>query len=152
MTPSEAIEQLCVKIADADVAGDWVLPDGIAEATAMQGAYIVCLRLPSSVAVNLRRGQSGVLAAGWYSYVGSAWGNGGIRARLNRHFRRSKSLHWHIDRLTVKADQIAGLALIGRSECDVVGRLLQSRGFSVAMTGFGSTDCRRCESHLLTHR
>ena len=40
------------------------------------------------------------LAAGQYAYVGSAHGPGGLRARVGRHLRAEKPLHWHIDYLT----------------------------------------------------
>jgi Uri superfamily endonuclease len=41
------------------------------------------------------------------------------------------------------------MALPGQSECEVLGRLLGIAEVSVPVLGFGSTDCRRCPSHLL---
>jgi len=37
---------------------------------------------------------------------------------------------------------------IGGHECDLVNELLAG-GASVALAGFGSSDCRRCPAHLL---
>ena len=35
---------------------------------------------------------------GWYLYIGSAHGPGGLAARLARHRRRAgKRFHWHVD-------------------------------------------------------
>ncbi len=39
------------------------------------------------------------LAEGWYIYFGSAFGPGGLAARVDRHLRRHKTRHWHIDHL-----------------------------------------------------
>jgi Uri superfamily endonuclease len=135
--------------ANAGLSGVWVMPAGIADAPPVHGAYIVCLQLAVDVEINLPRLPSSRLAPGWYVYVGSAWGSGGIRSRLKRHFKRAKSVHWHIDRLTVNTDRIAALALVDCSECDLVDKLLRSNRFTVAMAGFGNSDCRQCESHLL---
>ncbi len=38
---------------------------------------------------------------GFYVYVGSALGNGGICARIRHHMRTAQTLHWHIDYLRV---------------------------------------------------
>jgi Uri superfamily endonuclease len=81
--------------------------------------------------------------------VKKAGGRRVIRSRVRRHFRPSKKAHWHIDRLTVKAVEMAALAVPGGHECELVRRLLRPRLFEVAIPGFGSTDCRYCESHLL---
>ena len=39
------------------------------------------------------------LSKGWYVYVGSAFGPGGLAARVSRHLQRHKTRHWHIDHL-----------------------------------------------------
>lgn len=38
---------------------------------------------------------------GFYAYVGSAKGPGGLKARIRRHLRKIKKTRWHIDYLTV---------------------------------------------------
>ena len=58
-------------------------------------------------------------------------------------------MHWHIDRLTVDAVETAVLAVMDGNECQLVSQLIDSEGFTVAVLGFGCTDCRSCESHLL---
>lgn len=89
------------------------------------------------------------LPAGWYAYCGSAYGPGGIRARLRRHFRRDKTLHWHVDHLTVLAEPIEALAIAQGSECAIAAHLTRTRLFEPALPGFGSSDCTTCPSHLL---
>jgi len=39
------------------------------------------------------------LLPGYYIYIGSAFGPGGVRARMLRHLRADKPKHWHIDYL-----------------------------------------------------
>lgn len=112
------------------------------------GAYALLLHLDGGVTFP-RKGGAHLFEPGWYVYAGSAYGPGGIRARVRRHFRREKPAHWHIDRLTVVADAIHAVVLEQGVECDVVAALIQSHMFRPALAGFGSTDCRTCCSHLL---
>ncbi|WP_296520394.1 DUF123 domain-containing protein [Rhodoplanes sp.] len=86
------------------------------------------------------------LPAGRYLYCGSARGPGGLRARIARHLRRRKTLRWHVDRLTTRGTVFAVWAIPGGDECDLVARLA---ALPVPLPGFGSSDCRRCRSHLL---
>jgi Uri superfamily endonuclease len=88
------------------------------------------------------------LPAGDYAYCGSAYGPGGIGARVARHLRTVKPVRWHIDRLTA-ASRIRAVGLLpGGGECDLVHQLL-SRGAEIPLPGFGSSDCRTCPAHLL---
>ena len=117
-------------------------------ALAGPGAYALLLHLAAPVAF-ARRGMGAATLQGWHVYAGSARGSGGMAARLRRHFRQGKPVHWHVDELTNAADRIAALAMAGGSECDIVDRLLRSGRFGPALAGFGSSDCRRCTAHLL---
>ena len=92
------------------------------------------------------------LAAGQYAYVGSAHGPGGLRARVGRHLRADKPLHWHIDYLTaaIPVVHVVALASTARLECTWAKRLLVLNGAAVPAPGFGSSDCRnRCPAHLI---
>lgn len=125
--------------------------DAIGSAPVCGGAYVLAMRLHNPVELCFRRSDR-VLDAGFYVYSGSAYGPGGIRARLTRHVRREKKLHWHVDWLTAAADSIHAIALPGGSECEIVSRLMQSGWFRFPLAGFGSSDCARCPSHLLEWR
>ena len=63
------------------------------------GTYAIVFRGRESAEIAV--GRWGVLQIhpGYYVYVGSAFGPGGVRARVERHFRKSKRQHWHIDYL-----------------------------------------------------
>ena len=122
------------------------------------GAYALILNLERSVHVDRPSRAAGALPAGWYVYAGSARGPGGIRARLARHFRAEKRLHWHIDQLTcvpevrLWASPAPDIRAPGIRECDLVAKMIRSGVFRTALPGFGSSDCRRCEGHLLAWR
>lgn len=112
------------------------------------GAYALLLHLDPPVRF-ARNGMAATSLAGWHVYAGSARGSGGIRARLRRHFRPDKAIHWHVDELTNAAAQMSALAITDGSECEIVERLLQSGLFEPALAGFGSSDCKHCTAHLL---
>ena len=151
MITPDTPERLRTDIADAGLRGAWVTPDGVADLPAMTGAYALILRLAHPVRLDLPTIDAAEIPPGWYVYAGSANGPGGVRARLARHFRRDKRRHWHVDRLSVAASDMAALAVAGGVECDLVARLLQAPMFTMAAVGFGSSDCGRCAGHLLRY-
>ena len=46
------------------------------------------------------------IVPGFYAYVGSAFGAGGLRARIGHHLESTASLHWHIDFLLQVAEPV----------------------------------------------
>jgi Uri superfamily endonuclease len=79
-----------------------------------------------------------------YAYVGSAMN--GLGARLARHLREQKKLHWHIDYLLKEAEieEIILCPAEKRVECSLAQALA---GELQSIPGFGSSDCK-CQSHL----
>ena len=124
-------------------------PDEIEAIGSQRGAYLLVLRVPRRVELQSLKRPCRFAAPGSYVYAGSAYGPGGLAARLRRHMWPKKTMHWHIDKLTVKADAMAALAVPGGDECMLVEALLSGGRFRVAIPGFGSSDCRNCEGHLL---
>ena len=133
----------------AGLYGTWLEPGEVDDMPDAAGAYLLALRLERPVDVAFRASCCGRLSPGLYIYAGSARGGGGIRARLRRHLAPDKKLHWHIDQLTVRAAELAGLAVVGGEECALIDKLLATSRFDVPLPGFGSSDCRRCASHLM---
>lgn len=115
------------------------------------GAYALLITLDAPLHF-IWRGSGISLGEGLYIYSGSARGPGGIRSRLRHHFRRGKRPHWHVDHLTNAARGIWAAATTNRSECDIADLLNGSGDFDFPIPGFGSSDCRRCRSHLLRYR
>jgi HEAT repeat protein/Uri superfamily endonuclease len=90
---------------------------------------------------------------GWYLYVGSAMGPGGLQARLARHRERlgsTKRAHWHVDYLRERAAWGGAWVLAShrRSECDWATQLQCLPGAEIVAPGFGSSDCH-CSTHLV---
>jgi len=108
--------------------------------------YALAFMLPEDV--RFRAGALGrvELDAGRYVYVGSA--QRGLRQRVERHFRRRKKTHWHIDYLTLRREPELAVAweLERAGECRLARVLLQR--WPAAWVGFGSSDCR-CPAHLV---
>lgn len=109
------------------------------------GAYVLALSITAPMTVRLG-GAGAALPAGRYLYCGSAYGPGGMRARLARHFRRDKAVRWHVDQLTTHGHVTGAWAIPRGDECDLVWRLGL---LPVPIDGFGASDCGHCRSHLL---
>ena len=126
-----------------------VTPQSIEALQAIKGAYALILFLPSTVTLQFPRFAATELERGWYVYLGSARGPGGIRARLRHHFQPQKKKHWHIDHLTVEAGSLAAMAVQDGDECTLTAGMLTRPEFSAPVPGFGCSDCTHCTSHLL---
>lgn len=113
------------------------------------GTYILILR--SDIHASVRIGQLGWLTIepGYYLYVGSALGPGGLRARLNRHLRGTSRPHWHLDYLRHYVNPVAIWlqATETRLEHHWASGLAQTQHLIIALARFGASDCR-CPSHL----
>ena len=125
------------------------MPDAAAELPRDSGAYVLLIRLATQLDLDISAFSGKSLLPGLYAYCGSAYGPGGIRARVSRHLRNDKPMRWHVDRLTAagRVEQV-GIRIGGR-ECDLVGEFL-TRGSLAELPGFGSSDCRTCPAHLLS--
>jgi Uri superfamily endonuclease len=114
------------------------------------GTY--ALVLASNAARTIQIGKRGELAVepGFYVYVGSAAGPGGLRARVARHLRESKRIHWHIDflRMFATIHEVWYTTRVNRTEHRWATALAKMRWASVPLRGFGSSDCR-CQAHLV---
>jgi len=107
------------------------------------GTY--ALVLASAVTARIRVGRLGVLPLqpGQYVYVGSAFGPGGLRARIGHHQHRTEHPHWHIDYARLVS---VWYCCGARCEHPRAAQLRAIPGTTVPMPGFGSSDCR-CEAH-----
>jgi Uri superfamily endonuclease len=100
----------------------------------------------------VRIGALGVIKfrAGWYIYVGSALGSGGLQ-RLERHISlgrlRDKQPKWHVDYLLTSPGfslvYTVSAGTVDRLECRLARELNRD-----SIQKFGCSDCS-CASHLL---
>jgi sugar fermentation stimulation protein A len=115
------------------------------EAGSVGGAYLLALVLDRPRTVEVGGLGRVSFPAGGYVYVGSAMR--GLAARIARHLRKRKRMHWHIDYLAAVADVAEAFPIVcaRRLECELARDVAAVAQGSVA--GFGSSDCS-CESHL----
>lgn len=109
------------------------------------GSYILILRLESDRKINVGRLGAVYFRRGYYIYVGSA--KTGLSKRIDRHLRKRKNLHWHIDWLRNEAEGIRALPVrtSDNIECPVGKAISAISEWSIP--GFGCSDCA-CGSHL----
>ncbi|MEE2969249.1 MAG: GIY-YIG nuclease family protein [Pseudomonadota bacterium] len=124
------------------------MPDSV-ELPAVPGAYVLIMESKRPIPVAIGSLPETTLPPGQYAYVGSARGPGGIRARVTRHLRRDKKLHWHIDRITTATEITDIRTYPGGDECGLVAKILAHPGAHHPIIGFGSSDCRNCASHFV---
>jgi Uri superfamily endonuclease len=117
------------------------------------GTYVLVLRSDGGPAIRIGRLGSLRPERGFYAYVGSAFGPGGLRARLAHHQRRARRPRWHIDYLKrrVRPAEVWYSFDARRVEHDWAGLLKSAPGATIPLAGFGSSDCD-CESHLFFFR
>ncbi len=121
-------------------------PDGL---PTLPGTYALLLRLDPEADIQVGKLGRFHFPRGWYVYVGSARGAGGLAARVRHHWGSAMPAHWHIDFLRRLARPIDIWWEIGsaRRECEWAGTIGRSEGALLIAPGFGATDCS-CISHL----
>ncbi|WP_425429711.1 DUF123 domain-containing protein [Desulfurobacterium indicum] len=88
-----------------------------------------------------------MLSEGIYSYVGSAFGAGGLKSRLNRHLKKRKKKHWHLDYVSTFRSfkpLVVYCFPEERIECYIADKF--EKVFE-SVPDFGCSDCS-CKSHL----
>lgn len=119
------------------------------------GTYALLLYAETEFAAEIGRLGRLIGRPGWYVYVGSAFGPGGVRARVGRHLRLnrrsagSQTLRWHVDYLHqhgrireiwVSYDET-------RLEHIWAAALAAAPPAEIPLPRLGASDCR-CPSHL----
>jgi len=90
------------------------------------------------------------LDAGRYVYIGSAFGPGGLPARLRRHLGPAPSSpHWHIDylRRCLTVEHVLLSTDDDRHECTWAGQIQATSWSRVPCGGAGASDCA-CPAHF----
>lgn len=117
------------------------------------GTYVLLLRPRRSETLEVGRLGALELRPGVYAYVGSAFGPGGLDARLGRHWRGGGSVHWHVDHLRRRSSPEG--AWITRDptprEHQWAEVLASMPDATLPMHGFGASDCA-CTTHLFRFR
>ncbi len=115
------------------------------------GVYSLVIHVSRKRSINIGRLGGFVFPAGFYVYIGSAQKN--LERRIERHLRREKKLHWHIDYLLQHA-RITGVHTFAgkkHAECELSHRVKNMKNAVIPVMGFGSSDCS-CAAHLYYFR
>lgn len=112
------------------------------------GTYALILQSHSNATAQVGRWGSLAIEPGYYVYVGSAFGPGGVRARVLRHVRTAKARHWHIDYLRKFLSPVgAWYSHDARRLEHLWAQVFQDMRGVASVQGFGCSDCT-CLSHL----
>ncbi len=113
------------------------------------GSYILLLKCVQPEKIQI--GAKGILTTrkGYYLYCGSAFGPGGLTARVGRHLRNSKKNRWHIDYLRERLQiiEIWYSTHFKSLEHQCAEVFLSNIEMTIPQIGFGSSDCD-CKTHL----
>ena len=91
------------------------------------------------------------IVPGFYSYVGSAFGPGGLRGRIGHHLESTAAPHWHIDYLLQIATpvEVWYTTQDRKLERHWADLMVELPGFRAAIRRFGSSDYHRSRSSHL---
>lgn len=116
---------------------------------AKSGTYILVLESKVEAQIQIGKLATMELKPGFYLYVGSAFGPGGVKARVSRHNRGSKKRHWHIDYLRKHMELVEVWYSYDKTRREHIWAefLSSTRSYTIPMKHFGASDCQ-CISHL----
>jgi Uri superfamily endonuclease len=117
--------------------------------TSPPGTYALILACHKTGPVRIGKLGTMQLQPGFYVYVGSAFGTGGLQARLRHHLHIAPQPHWHIDYLRAVCNlvEVWYTTDAARLEHRWAKTMAGLKGSAVPMPGFGSSDCD-CMAHL----
>jgi Uri superfamily endonuclease len=114
-----------------------------------RGVYALVGHLVSDHTIRIGKLGNCNVGKGYYAYIGSASGPGGLSARIKHHLRRTDRPHWHIDYLkpVSKIKEVWYSNSNRAMEHQWAAVVAKMPGARMPIKGFGSSDCG-CVSHL----
>lgn len=112
------------------------------------GTYALILQNHTTANIQIGRWRAIDIRPGYYTYIGSAFGLGGVQARVSRHCRTDKPKHWHIDYLRAYVTTVGVWVSYETERLEHQwAQTLLDKNEIIPIPGFGCSDCR-CTSHL----
>lgn len=113
------------------------------------GTYALLLRARQNLALQIGRCGQLAIQPGCYVYIGSAFGPGGVRARVQHHCHVAAKPHWHVDylRQVTEVEAVWYSHDLQRQEHSWAATVGSLRGAALPLPGFGASDCS-CPAHL----
>jgi Uri superfamily endonuclease len=114
-----------------------------------RGTYILISSVREMKRLQIGSLGSFAVVPGFYAYVGSPFGAGGLRARIGHHLQSPAEPHWHIDYLLKVASPVEVWFTTADSKLERHWADLFANAFQVPIPRFGSSDYHRSRaSHL----
>jgi Uri superfamily endonuclease len=116
----------------------------------MKGVYVLVIQIHNDLTLEIKSLGNLRFEKGTWLYVGSAMGNSStnLENRLLRHFRKKKTIYWHIDYL-LSQEVFLHSAIWAESshslECQLAEGLENDMWCVPGPKGFGASDCRVVE-------
>ncbi|MBU0474389.1 MAG: GIY-YIG nuclease family protein [Bacteroidetes bacterium] len=115
------------------------------------GVYVLELFAEKVFSVSINKFKNTVFPKGYYYYIGSAQKN--LKSRIERHFKREKNIHWHIDHLTTHQNMktLASYVIIDAEkhvEAELANNFNNYFNSKIAIEGFGNSDTKETKTHL----
>jgi Uri superfamily endonuclease len=120
-----------------------------------KGTYVLIVSVTQMKRLEIGRLGTFDVVPGFYAYVGSAFGAGGLRARIGHHLESTARPHWHIDYLLGIAEPIEVWFSTASQKLERhwAGLLEKASNFRTPIARFGSSDYHRSRtSHLFYTR
>lgn len=114
-----------------------------------KGTYLLFFEMKQAKTIRVGKLAETEFAPGFYAYVGSAFGPGGLHARLRHHLSISERCHWHLDYIR-PAMHFLSLWITEDTEPrehDWASVLAALPGCEVPVKDLGATDCQ-CHGHF----
>ncbi len=118
------------------------------------GVYQLVFELREFTSIEVGKLGSVEFTPGWYTYFGSAWGTGGLRKRIARHYKTfadGKKAHWHVDYFREKANLVEAFFAHESREFEHTWATAWAElpTSTVPVRRMGASDCMGCPAHFL---
>jgi Uri superfamily endonuclease len=116
-----------------------------------KGTYVLIASVPQMKRIKIGQLGQFEIVPGFYAYVGSAFGAGGLCARIGHHLESTAAPHWHIDYLLQVAQPVEVWYTTADQKLEHYwADLLESAAqFRIPIPRFGSSDYHRSRSSHL---
>lgn len=110
----------------------------------MKGSYVLLIKITRDQKIQIGKLGNLFFKKGFYVYTGSALNN--IEKRIQRHLKKDKKFHWHVDYLLDKSEIVNAYYKQSNTseECKIAKIFSEKMKW---MPDFGCSDCN-CKSHL----
>lgn len=114
-----------------------------------RGSYLLALEMAQDRRIDVGGLGEVLFPKGYYVYSGSARAN--LTKRIERHLRRRKQFHWHIDYLRDHAESCKTLPVLSSRDLEHDMALALGKWADWTIPRFGCSDCK-CPTHLFGFR